>query len=307
MSGRAIGVLIATLAALWGAALHAAPSKVGEYRVEAGWPAGAKEAPGYGSAAVSAVAVDQNGEVYVFQRAPRPVLVFGRDGKYLRSWGEGMFTSPHGCRFDPQGNLWLTDNADHRVMKFTPDGKLLATFGVKGQPGEDERHFNKPADVAFAPNGDVYVADGYGNSRVVRFSRDGKYLGTWGKPGRGEGEFHLVHSVAIDRRGRVYVADRENDRIQVFTAEGKFQAQWKDVGRPFGLWMTPDQRLFVADGRDNTVSIYDLEGKRLARWGGTGDAPGQMNLAHLITVDDQGAVYVTEINGKRVQKFVAKP
>src|SRR5436190_15243210 len=192
------------------------------YRVEPGWPAGAREAPDYGTAAVSALTTDRDGRVYVFQRATHPLLVFDRDGKYLRAWGAGLFTNPHGCRIDPEGNLWLTDNSDHRVMKFTTDGKLLASFGVKNEPGEDAAHFNRPADVAFGPEGDIYIADGYGNSRVVRLSHDGKFLGAWGKKGTGEGEFNLPHSVAVDAQGRVYVADRENARIQVFTPEGKF-------------------------------------------------------------------------------------
>jgi DNA-binding beta-propeller fold protein YncE len=268
------------------------------------WPAtGGTPPPDYGTAAVSGVAVDARGQLYLFQRTPRPLLIFDREGHFLRAWGEGLFTSPHGCRIDPQGNLWLTDNGDHRVMKFTTNGKLLATFGVKGEPGEDERHFNRPADVAFAPSGDVYVADGYGNSRVVRLSREGKFLGAWGRKGTGEGEFNLPHSVAVDAKGRVYVGDRENARIQVFTPEGKFTSQWRNTGHPYGLFLTRDQRLYVADGAANTVSIFDLEGHRLAQWGSKGSGPGQFDTAHMICVDPHGAVYVTEINGKRLQKF----
>jgi DNA-binding beta-propeller fold protein YncE len=139
---------------------------------------------------------------------------------------------------------------------------------------------------------------------VVRLSHDGKYLGAWGKKGAGEGEFNLPHSIAVDAKGRVYVADRENGRVQVFTGEGKFLAQWREVGHPYGLFLAREGTLYVADGIANTISIYDLEGKRLARWGGPGHQPGQLDLAHLLCVDDQGAVYVTEINGKRVQKFV---
>jgi DNA-binding beta-propeller fold protein YncE len=269
------------------------------------WPAAGTAAPDYATAAVTAAAVGPRGEVFVFQRAAHPVLVFSSDGRYLRSWGDqGTFTNPHGCRFDPSGNLWLTDNADHRVMKYRPDGKLLATYGVRGEAGEDATHFNKPADVGFGPGGEIYIADGYGNSRVVRLDRDGRYLGAWGKKGAGEGEFNLPHSVVVDRQGKVYVADRENERIQIFDREGKFLRRWRNVGKPFGLYMTAQQRLFVSDGRDHTISVYDLDGHRLARWGGSGAEPGQMNLPHLLAVDEQGAVYVAEVNGKRVQKFV---
>jgi len=276
------------------------------FRPVAGWPSGGRSAPGYGTGAVSAVATDRQGRVFVFQRAPEPVLIFQRDGTFVRAWGAGEFTSPHGCRFDPEGNLWLTDNADHRVLKYTPEGKLLATFGTKGQAGEDATHFNKPTDIAFAPNGDVYISDGYGNSRVVRFSHEGKYLGAWGRKGTGEGEFNLPHSVVIDRTGKVYVADRENARVQVFTPEGKFLTQWHDTGHPYGLYLTPDQRLYLTDGLANTLSVFDLTGKRLSRMGSAGTGAGEYKLPHLLTVDDQGAVYVCEVNGKRVQKLLPR-
>lgn len=285
------------------AAALAAPLQT-SYRPVEPWPAaGGPGAPGYGTAAVSAVATDRRGDVYVFQRAPRAVLIFDREGRFRRAWEATDFTSPHGCRVAPDGSLWLTDNADHRVMHFTPEGKILATFGVRGQAGEDETHFNRPADVAFGANGDVYIADGYGNSRVVRLSRDGKYRGAWGKRGTGPGEFNLPHSIAVDARGQVYVADRENRRIQVFTVDGAFVSQWRHVGKPFGLYLTRDQRLFVTDGEAHTVAAYDLEGKELTRWGAPGRAPGQFDLPHLLTVDDDGSVYVAEVNGKRVQKF----
>lgn len=276
------------------------------FRPVVGWPSGAKSAPGYGTAAVSAVATDRQGRVFVFQRAPEPVLIFQRDGTFVRAWGAGEFTSPHGCRFDPEGNLWLTDNADHRVLKYTPEGKLLATFGTKGQAGEDATHFNKPTDIAFAPNGDVYISDGYGNSRVVRFSHEGKYLGAWGRKGTGEAEFNLPHSVVIDRTGKVYVADRENARVQVFTPEGKYLTQWRDTGHPYGLYLTPEQRLYLTDGLANTLSVFDLTGKRLSRMGSAGAGAGEYQLPHLLTVDDQGAVYVCEVNGKRVQKLLPR-
>lgn len=294
----AAGILLA-----WGSR---ATSDEPAFRPVAGWPSGARTAPGYGTGAVSAVATDRQGRVFVFQRAPVPVLVFQRDGTFIRSWGAGEFSSPHGCRFDPDGNLWLTDNADHRVLKYTPEGKLLATFGTKGQAGEDATHFNKPTDIAFAPNGDFYVSDGYGNSRVVRFSRNGEYLGAWGRKGTGEGEFNLPHSVVIDRSGKVYVADRENARVQVFSPEGKFLTQWRDTGHPYGLYLTPDQRLYLTDGLANTLTVYDLSGKRLRRAGSTGSGPGEYQLPHLLNVDDQGAVYVCEITGKRVQKLLPR-
>jgi DNA-binding beta-propeller fold protein YncE len=252
---------------------------------------------------VVGVATNGRGEVFVFQRTPHPVLVFDRDGRYLRTWGHGLFALPHGCRFDPQGNLWLTDVGRHQVFKYSAEGKRLATWGVQNRPGSDATHFNQPADVAFGPNGDVYIADGYGNARIVHLDASGRYRNAWGRRGTAPGEFRLVHSVAVDARGRVYVVDRNNARIQVFTAEGRFLSAWTHVGHPFGLFLTPDQRLFVADGIADTISIYSLTGKRLAQWGSTGSAVGKMRRAHLLCVDDQGAVYVAEVNGRRVQKF----
>jgi DNA-binding beta-propeller fold protein YncE len=278
------------------------------YRPVKDWPVqGGRGVPDYGKGMVVGVATDRQGKVYVFQRTSHPLLVFDREGHFLRSWGKGIFTSPHGCRIDPSGNLWLTDTGDHRVMQFTTDGRLLRTYGVKKRPGGDATHFHGPADVAFGSRGDIYIADGYGNSRIVHLSSAGRYLGAWGRRGSRPGEFHLVHSLAVDASGRVYVADRENARIQVFAADGRFLTQWRKVGKPFGLYLTPDQRLFVADGRANTIHIYDLEGRILARWGGTGSASGKMRRAHLLCVDDQAAVYVAEVNGRRIQKFVPMP
>ena len=277
------------------------------YRSVRDWPVGAgRRAPDYGTRMVVGVATDSKGQVYVFQRTPHPILVFDRAGNYLRTWGHGLFALPHGCRIDPQGNIWLTDVGLHQVFKYAPDGRRLATWGVKSTPGNDAIHFNQPADVAFGPKGDVYIADGYGNARIVHLDGKGRYRNAWGHPGHVPGAFRLVHSVAVDAVGRVYVVDRDNARIQVFTPEGDLLAVWKHVGHPFGLFLTPDQRLFVADGLANTVSIYSLAGKRLAQWGATGSAAGEMRRAHLLCVDDQGAVYVAEVNGRRVQKFVSQ-
>jgi len=173
---------------------------------------------------VFAVATNRDGtEVFVFQRGPKadPLIVFDATGKYLRSWGKGMFERPHGIRVDRENNVWITDDIGHQIMKFTPQGKLLLTLGVKGKPGTDDKTFRRPTDIAFAPNGDFYVSDGYGNSRVVKFSKDGRYLTTWGKAGTGPGEFNTPHSIAVDSKGTVYVSDRENNRIQIFDPKWK--------------------------------------------------------------------------------------
>src|SRR6266481_5580248 len=183
-------------------------------------------------------------EVYVFHRGKKahPLIAFDAKGKYLRSWGKGMFGNPHGLRVDREGNVFVTDNGDHQVMKFTSDGKLLFTLGVKGKAATDNKTFNRPTDIAFGKNGDFYVSDGYGNSRVVKFSKDGKYLLDWGKRGTGPGEFNTPHSVAVDSRGTVYVSDRENNRIQIFDPNGKFLRQWTHLGATQNIFITPKIR-----------------------------------------------------------------
>src|SRR5947207_2670368 len=166
-------------------------------------------------AAVSGVAINAQGEILIFHRGNPPILIFEPSGKFLRSI-DGNFKSAHGLRIDADDNIWTTDNANHTVSKFSPAGKLLLRLGEKDVPGEDETHFNKPADIAFAPNGEFFIADGYGNSRVVKFDKDGRFLLAWGKKGRAEGEFDLPHAVRLDSKGNVYLVDRESDRIQPF-------------------------------------------------------------------------------------------
>jgi DNA-binding beta-propeller fold protein YncE len=263
-------------------------------RLPAGWTLGA----------VSGVATDAKGDVLVFHRGEHPLLVFDDHGKFLRSFGDGMFASAHGLRVDAYDNIWVTDNANHTVTKFSSDRKVLMTLGEKNVPGEDAGHFNKPTDIAFAPNGDFYISDGYGNSRVVKFNKQGKFLAAWGKKGAAPGEFNLPHAIRLDAAGHVYVGDRENDRVQIFDANGKFLRQFGGFA-PFGLFITPDQTLFVADGRANKILKMTLDGKVLASWGTTGAEPGNFQLPHGLTVARDGAVYVGEINGKRLQKFVA--
>src|SRR5262249_15247123 len=155
------------------------------------------------------------------------------------------------------------------------EGKLLLTLGKKDEPGDTRDQFNKPTDVAVARSGEFYVSDGYGNSRVVKFSKDGKYLKEWGRNGTGAGEFNLPHAICLDSKGRVLVGDRENNRVQVFDADGKFIAQWKESGAPYGLFLTGQGKLFVADGRANGVRMLDDQGKAMAKWGEKGMGAGQ--------------------------------
>jgi len=230
------------------------------------------------------------------------VLVFDRDGTFLRSWGDEHLKTPHGLRIDREGHVWLTDIGHHQVMKFDANGKLLLSLGRQGQAGKAPDQFDRPTDVAFTPSGDFYVSDGYGNTRVLKFSKDGKLLKQWGTPGTGPGEFNLPHSICVDTKGRVIVGDRENNRIQVFDADGKFLTQWTAGGAPFGMFLAGD-RIFVADGRANWVTAIDLNGKSLGRFGEPGTGQGQFKLPHMLCVDSKGAVYVAEVDNKRIQKF----
>jgi peptidylamidoglycolate lyase len=244
------------------------------------------------------------------------VLCFdGASGKLLNSWGANRFLEPHGLRVDRHDNVWLTDRALQQVFEFTHDGKLLLTIGTEHTAGLDGTHFNLPADIAFAADGGIYVADGYGNNRVARFASDGKFLFDWGSKGTGEGEFDLPHSVAVDAQGLVYVADRNNARIQVFDANGKFLKVWKspELGRPWSLTIGPDNLLYVVDGGDlkpappdrGQIMKLDLSGKILAKWSRYGNYDGQIYWGHDIAVGKDGAVYVGDVyHGMRVQKFV---
>ena len=294
------------VAGLMSAAVSAtlAPGSAGSFEVVPHWP---QLPDGYKFGQVSAVAPDGHGEVFVFHRGDHPIVVFNRDGKFLRSFGDGLIARAHGLRFDASGNVWITDVGNHTVRKFTHDGKLVLTLGKEGQAGDTPEQFNQPADVAFGPHGDLFVADGYGNSRVVKFSSEGKFIKTWGKKGSGDGELNLVHAVVVDAHGTVYVGDRENNRVQVFDSDGKFLGKWTDSGTPFGLFLdSHHQHFLLADGNAHRCAVLDPHGKVLETWGSQGKDSGQFDLPHSISMDSDGAVYVTEITGMRVQKFLRK-
>jgi len=251
---------------------------------------------------VSSVTTDSDGNVYVFQRGKKadPIIVFSREGKYLRSWGRGMFGNPHAIRADKENNIWITDNGDHQVMKFTREGKLLMTLGVKGKSGADDKTFFKPTDIAWAKNGDFYVSDGYGNSRVVKFDKNGKYLFAWGKRGSRPGEFRLPHSIAVDSKDQVYVSDRENNRIQIFDKNGKFLKEWTHLGAAQNLFITPDDQLWIITHR-NWVEILDydtLAGRIMHVDLASGRILGAMESpGHWIDVAKNGDIYIGSLTG----------
>jgi DNA-binding beta-propeller fold protein YncE len=252
----------------------------------------------------SAVAVNRHGEIILAHRGKRPVMCLDAQGALLRSWGNDVVKTAHGVRVDGQDNVWLTDIGTHRVFQFSRDGKLLLALGT-GQPGAGDDEFDRPTDVAFGKNGDFYVTDGYGNSRVLQFNKDGKRIGSWGTRGKGEAEFHLPHALLVDRAGRVLVGDRENNRVQIFDQDAKFVKAWNGFA-PYGLAFDPAGRVWVADARAHQVLELDAEGKVVRRMGEKGTDPGQFMTPHMLEFDASGDLYVAEVDGRRLQKFVRK-
>ena len=301
---------------------------------------------------VTAVATDSCDRVYVFNRGEHPVAIFNPDGEFISSWGEGLFARAHGMTIGPDDTVYCVDDLDHTVKKFSPDGRLLLTLGISGRFSDtgatsvDYRNiqragppFNFPTNLAVSPGGDLYVADGYGNARIHRFSADGTLLMSWGEPGEGPGQFHVPHGIAIDQDGTVYVADRENSRIQLFSADGRYITEWNDIARPCQVFLNKDSEVYVAElgyragmwpgthppepmATGGRISVLNRRGEVLARWGG-GENPcaaGDFFAPHDVCVDSRGNVYVGEVTmsagGNRglvdphchcLQKFVRLP
>ncbi len=270
------------------------------------------------------VAVDSRDRLYVFNRGgTQPVIVFDRDGNFVQMWGADQFVRPHGIFIGPDDSVYLTDDQDHTVRKFTPDGELLMTLGISGEGSDsgvelsDYRTirrpappFNLPTNLALAPDDTMYVSDGYGNCCLHKFSANGKLSHSWGAAGDGTGEFQIPHGIGVDHLGRVVVADRENSRLQWFTADGEFIEQWTDVARPCNVIFDDDDNVYVAelgwhagtpDPRPNEtggrVSIFSRDGSLLARWGGGKDpyAAGDFIAPHDIWLDSRGDLYVGEV------------
>jgi DNA-binding beta-propeller fold protein YncE len=271
------------------------------HRLVADW---AQLPPGWNFGECSGVDVDKNDNVWVFNRGPHPVVQFDRRGKMLQAWPEVPVKSSHGIRVDPQGNVWAVDVKGHIVLKLTPSGRILMVLGRSPGDNESKEYFNEPTGIAFTPGGDFFISDGYVNSRVIKFNRDGEYLAHWGRRGAGDGEFNLVHDVCLDPQGRVYVADRTNQRIQIFDSSGKFLGKWTDLGAPWGLYYASrENAIYMCDGLNNRVVKLNLEGQVLGVLGGPGKAPGKFDYAHNVAVDSEGSIYVVEIKNWRVQKF----
>lgn len=271
---------------------------------------------------MAAIAANSRGNLILLHRGAHPVMEFEPGGKFLRSWGDGLFSEgkvmqiapadrksggsgysavygPAGCtscgahsiRFDSMGNVWLVDAAAHTVSKMTADGKLLLQLGKRGESGGGRDKFNLPTDVGFAPNGDIYVSDGYGSARVVKFAPDGKYITSWGKRGNGPGEFQLPHNVVVDASGKVYVSDRDNRRVEVFDENGKYLTEWA-TGGISALAITKDQKIWTGG------VLRSLDGKPIGKLPDTG-AHGSIGLTA------NGDVYLAQLSGV-VHKFVKR-
>ena len=270
------------------------------------------------------VAVDSQDRLFVFNRGgTQPVMIFDRDGNFVQMWGADQFVRPHGIFIGPDDSVYLTDDQDHTVRKFTPDGQLLMTLGTRGEASdtgvENSNYrtiqrpgspFNLPTNLALAPDGTIYVSDGYGNCCIHKFSSDGELLHSWGASGDGPGEFQIPHGIGVNHSERVVVADRENSRLQWFTPNGEFVEQWTDVARPDNVFLDDDDNVYVAElgwhagtpdprpeETGGRVSIFSRDGSLLARWGGGKDpyAAGDFIAPHDIWLDSRGDLYVGEV------------
>jgi DNA-binding beta-propeller fold protein YncE len=301
----AISVFLLTAPFLSGAELKSGPPL--PYAVVEGWP----QLPnGWHFGECSGVDVDKDDNVWVFNRGAHPVMQFDKSGKLLQAWSEVPVKASHGIRVDADGNIWAIDVGGHAVLKFTPGSRLLMVITQpynRPGPQDSKDGFNQPTGVTFAPNGDFFVSDGYGNSRVVKFNRNGDYLTHWGSKGQGDGEFNLVHDVALDSSGRLYVADRTNQRVQIFDQNGRFLGKWTDLGAPWGLYYSKRENLlYMCDGLNNRILKLNLDGQVLGVIGSHGKTPGKLDFAHNLAVDSSGSIYVAEIKNWRVQKFAPR-
>jgi streptogramin lyase len=281
------------------------------------------------------VAVDSHDHIWVAERCGAnscvgsnldPILEFDPEGNLLKSFGAGMLVFPHGIFADKDGNVWVTDGLGkdgkgHQVIKFDSGGKVLMTLGKAGVAGDGPDTFNQPSAVIVAPNGDVFVGDGHGgnsNARIVKFTKDGKFIKTWGRKGAGPGEFDQPHTLAFDSRGRLFVGDRNNNRIQIFDQDGNFIEQWTQFSRPSGIFIDKHDNIYVADSESGSVSQNHPGWKRGIRVGKVKD--GSVNAfipdpvenatgtsaAEGVAADSKGNIYGAEVGPKDVKKYVKK-
>ncbi|HYA16783.1 MAG TPA: peptidyl-alpha-hydroxyglycine alpha-amidating lyase family protein [Bryobacteraceae bacterium] len=298
----------------------------------------------------SAVDVDREGHIWVAERCGanscagsnlNPMLEFDKSGKLLRSFGAGLFLQPHGIAVDREGNVWVTDDQGapgkgHQVFKFSPEGKVLLTLGKAGVAGNEPGIFNQPTDVAIAPNGDIFVADGHvevktkpngelyvengpgpnPNARISKFSKDGKFITSWGVKGSKPGQLDGPHGLAFDSRGRLFVADRTNSRIEIFDQNGRFLAEWKQFSRPSGIFIDANDRLYATDSEsmDDPGYGHNPGWKRGIRVGSAKDGSvtafipdphpvGLTSGAEGVAADADGNIYAAEVGPRMLRKY----
>ena len=301
LAGGQMKFVAATLAVVALVVGAFAQSSVGKWEVLQSWgqlPLGTT----WGAA--SQVATTKEGQIVVFRRMNPSFFVLNPDGTFVKSWGDTPYKLAHGIRIDKDGFIWVTDNSDNIVQKFSPDGKLLMTIGQKRSKGDNTSQdaFDGPADVFVAPNGDFFVADGYRNSRVVQFSKEGKFIKIiGGTKGTEPGQFNLPHAVVVDSKGRLIVADAENSRVQVFDQNGKFLEQWTDfIAKPRGaMYITADDTLYISHVDAEAISIVK-NGKVVDVIKGVGGRP------HGMTLDHEGNIYVSFPLSMGVKKIAKK-
>ena len=265
--------------------------------------------------APSSVAFDSKGHLFVATRGTHALFEFDPNGKFIRAFGEGLLMRSHGLHVDREGNIWVTDVGAHVVLKLSQQGQVLLTLGVKGEAGDwneaaQSRRLNQPTDVVIARNGDIFVTQGHtpgamGDPRVLRFDKSGKFITSWGGKGKEPGKFDVAHGIAIDAKGLLWVVDRENQRIQIFDAGGKFIRELKYAGVPCGLAIG-DQFIYMVNGFAGQVLRLDLQGKVLAATGKAGKGVGEFGEAHFVAVSPKGDIYVADSVNAAVQKFVQK-
>jgi len=279
------------------------------------------------------VAVNSKGHIFVYTRSAQTRLFeFDAKGTFLHEIGKGLygFSFAHVVRIDRDDNIWCVDEGANMVIEFDPQGRVRMLFGRKPEAVEGgappppggtppppppafatfaHRLFNRPTDVAWDPAGNSFVADGYGNSRVVKFDKDGNWVKEWGKRGTAQGEFHTLHSIATDARGNVYVGDRENNRIQVFDGEGNFLKEWTTVGVPWAICITPGpkQVLYSSDSVPGRIYKLDLDGNILGEFGKSGKLLGQLGWVHEISCPTENTLFVAELLNWRIQKLMLHP
>lgn len=263
----------------------------------------------------SGVAVNSRGHIFVFNRSASALMEFESDGSYIRTLAHGMFTRPHGLRVDAEDNIWATDVGSHMVLKLSPRGRILMVLGVQGLAGEWHaaghlRAFDEPNDLAFGPNGEVFVSQGHGkgDSRLLKFDAAGNFVKTWGGKGTGPGQFDQPHSVVTTESGLLFVADRSNQRIQVFDLDGNYIRESSHPGTPCGLCMCRDQRhMFMAHGHAGKIMKLDLQGKVLGITGSQGKGPNQYGEAHLLALSgDENYIHIADPLNWRVQTLVRR-